>query len=134
MEKGGSSLRVYKQHRSAFSMMELIFVIFIIAILAAVAVPRLAAMRDNAALAKDVSRMAICIKDANSHTLGTGRNFDINDSEICQIVKCYDINSSNYRLTVTIKSDNPPDFCDEIDELGSHLVGTYELRGHHAKF
>ncbi len=127
-------MKYYKQQRPAFSMMELIFVIFIIGILAVVAIPRLAAMRENAALAKDVSRMAICIKDAHSHTLGRGETFDINDSEACQIVKCYDINISNHKLTVTVKSDDPPGFCAEIDELGSHLFGTYELRGHHAKF
>jgi general secretion pathway protein G len=115
-------------------MMELIFVIFIIAILAVVAIPRLAAMRDNAALAKDVSRMAICIKDANSYTLGTGMTFDINDSESCRIVECYDINSSNHQLTVSIDNDHPPGFCAEIGELGSHLVGTYKLKGHHVKF
>ncbi len=127
-------MKYYKQQRPAFSMMELIFVIFIIAILAVVAIPRLAALRDNAALAKDVSRMAICIKDANSHTLGTGTTFDINDSEVCQLVQCYDLNASNHRLAVTVKSDNPPSFCEDINELGSHLLGTYELRGHHAKF
>ena len=125
---------MHVNNRSGFTMPELVFVVVIIGILAAVAIPRLSVTRDDAALAKDVSLMAICIKDANSYTLGTGDNFSSNDSDACGLVQCYDINISESNMSVTIKSDNPPGFCQGIPQLGSHLIGTYVLKGHGAKF
>jgi type II secretory pathway pseudopilin PulG len=127
-------MKYHKEHRAAFSIMELIFVILIIGVLGIVAIPRLAAMRGNASLAKDVSDMATCIRDANTYVLGSGDHFDINDSNACPAVRCYDINISNSLLTVKINDNNPPGYCSGIMELGSHLVGTHKLKGHSAKF
>jgi general secretion pathway protein G len=56
--KTQSNLGFKKMKRAAFTMLELVFVIVVIGILAAVAVPRLAATRDDAQIAKGRSDIA----------------------------------------------------------------------------
>jgi len=61
-----------QKSKKAFTMIELIFVIVILGILAAVAIPKLAATRDDAVYSKDVANIKTCINDTVAKSQATG--------------------------------------------------------------
>mgnify|MGYP003592781682 CR=1 FL=1 len=59
--------------KKGFTMIELIFVIVILGILAAVAIPRLAATRDDAQISKVLSEVSTAINDFGAYYTSQGR-------------------------------------------------------------
>lgn len=58
--------------KSAFTMIELIFVIVILGILASVAIPKLSATRDDAKVAKVIQSVSLAVTDIAAHVVAQG--------------------------------------------------------------
>ncbi|GIT98638.1 hypothetical protein TSL1_14590 [Sulfurovum sp. TSL1] len=112
--------------RAGWTMIELIFMLIVVGILAAIAVSKLTATRDDAKLSADVSNMSICIRSVAAHYTATGI-MDINIAS-CNKVNCYtvDINGSIMQVDINISA---ADYCDDIENVGGHLIHNYQFAG-----
>ena len=79
--------------RSGFTMIELVFVIVILGILASVAIPKLAATRDDANIAKATTEISSIVQDIGSHYTVAGK-MDDNVSKMTN-VKLYSATTDN---------------------------------------
>lgn len=112
--------------RAGWTMIELIFILIVIGILAAIAVSKLTATRDDAKLSADVSNMNICIRSVAANYTATGV-MDINLTS-CNSVNCYriDINGSTMQVDINTSA---ADYCDDIENVGGHLIHNYQFAG-----
>ncbi len=100
--------------KKGFTMIELIFVIVILGILAAVAIPKLAATRDDAEISKTASNIQTLISDLGSYYTSQGEfNNDVKKmSNVKTPVKakndeCLEVgtgNNTNGEIGITIKT------------------------------
>ena len=117
--------------RGGWTYIEMIFVIVIIGILAAIGIKKLSANRDDAKLSVDVANMAVCLRDANNYYLAKSQHLIPSDSDACPHVVCYDIGyattpDSNFTIALNAIAAN---YCEDIDNVGGHLVGSYQFSG-----
>ena len=73
-----------KNTKKAFTMIELIFVIVIIGILASVAIPKLAATRDDAKVSTSLSDLALLVRELGSYYTAHD-NYDTGNNKITNL-------------------------------------------------
>ena len=93
--------------KKGFTMIELIFVIVILGVLASVAIPRLAATRDDAEVAKAATNLTTAVSDITAYYTAKGK-FDSNQkSDFTKIT-----NALNKKGELTVKGST---VCAKID-------------------
>ena len=113
--------------RKAFTMIELIFVIVILGILSAVAIPKLAATRDDADAVEEIANAKQIIQDAQADFIATGSFGSYPDT------KCFSYTAQNNDLIVKVINKSS-DLCTNALKINADLNKTYTIGGNLVKY
>jgi len=123
--------------KKAFTMIELIFIIVIIGILAAVAIPKLAANRDDAEISNMLMELAVCIENVGAYNTSTANptTAGFESIESCSNLNsephdAFDIVYNQADQTLTVAAGNGDDaVAVGARTKGANMIKTYTFRG-----
>jgi len=121
-----------KNSRSAFTLLELVFVVVIVGMLASISIPKLQATRNDARVATELESIAVRLQTILMKYTATS-TFRISDTAYITNI-CYNFTASYEEdgaiFVDVIRNDSNDMVCDEVTKRAEHnnLVGIHILR------